>query len=120
MVGSFKHYFAMALLLVAVTSVARAGEVTPLPPGTELHVRMIERLSSETASVGDQFHGTLVVPVVLEGRTLFSKGADVTGEVEPALPAVVVGLEGTLERDLVLRHLAALHNWNVVPLSSSA
>jgi len=81
MVGSFKHYFAMALLLLAVTSVARAGEVTPLPPGTELQVRMIERLSSETASVGDQFHGTLVVPVVVNGRTLFSKGTDVTGEV---------------------------------------
>jgi hypothetical protein len=81
MVGSSKHYFAMALLLVAVSSVARAGEVTPLPPGTELQVRMIERLSSETASVGDQFHGTLVAPVVVNGRILFSKGADVTGEV---------------------------------------
>ena len=81
MVGSFKHYFAMALLLLGVTSVARAGEVTPLPPGTELQVRMIERLSSETANVGDQFHGTMVVPVFVKGRTLFSKGAEVTGEV---------------------------------------
>ena len=81
MVGSFRHYFAMALLLLAVASVARAGEVASLPPGTELQVRMIERLSSETASVGDQFHGTLFVPVVVNGRTLFSKGADVTGEV---------------------------------------
>jgi hypothetical protein len=81
MVGSLKHYVAMALLSLAVASVARAGEVTPLPPGTELQVRMIERLTSETASVGDQFHGTLVVPVVVNGRTLFSKGADVTGEV---------------------------------------
>jgi hypothetical protein len=81
MVGSRKHYLGIALLLLAVTSVARAGEVAPLPPGTELQVRVIERLSSETASVGDQFHGTLVVPVVVNGRTLFSKGADVTGEV---------------------------------------
>ena len=81
MVESFKHYLAIALLLLAVTSVARAGEVAPLPPGTELQVRVIESLSSETASVGDQFHGTLVAPVVVNGRTLFSKGADVTGEV---------------------------------------
>jgi hypothetical protein len=44
-------------------------------------VRMIEMLSSETANVGDRFHGTLVAPVVVNGRTLFSKGADVTGEV---------------------------------------
>ena len=74
MVRSFEHCFAIALLLLAVTSVARAGEVTPLPPGTELQVRMIERLSSETANVGDRFHGTLVVPVFVKGRTLFSKG----------------------------------------------
>jgi hypothetical protein len=82
MVRFFKHHFTMALVLLAVTSVARAGEVNAqLPPGTELQVRMIEMLSSETANVGDPFHGTLVAPVVVNGRTLFSKGADVAGEV---------------------------------------
>lgn len=82
MARSLKHHFAMALLLLTVTSVARAGEVyAQIPAGTELQVRMIEMLSSETANVGDRFHGTLAAPVVVNGRTLFSKGADVTGEV---------------------------------------
>jgi outer membrane lipoprotein SlyB len=77
-----KHYFTMALVLLAVTSGARAGEVyARIPAGTQLQVRMIERLSSETANVGDRFHGTLAAPVVVNGRTLFVKGADVTGEV---------------------------------------
>src|SRR6266536_5023089 len=82
MARSCKRQFAMAVLLLAVTSVVRAGEVyTRMPAGTQLQVRMIETLSSETANVGDRFHGTLAAPVVVNGRTLFSKGADVAGEV---------------------------------------
>lgn len=77
-----QQHFAMALLLLAATSVAVAAEVrTNIPAGTKLQVRIIEKLSSETANIGDQFHGTLDAPVVVNGRTLFSKGADVTGEV---------------------------------------
>src|SRR5713226_6456854 len=78
---NFKQSVAMVLLMAA-TSVAVAGEVyTKIPPGTKLQVRIIEKLSSETANAGDRFHGTLAAPVVANGRTLFSKGADVTGEV---------------------------------------
>jgi hypothetical protein len=72
----------MALLLMAATSVAVAGEAyTHIPAGTKLQVRVIEKLDSETANAGDPFHGTLAAPVVVNGRTLFSRGADVTGEV---------------------------------------
>jgi hypothetical protein len=77
-----KQHFALALLVMAATSVAVAGEgYTNIPPGTRLQVRIIEKLSSEMANVGDRFHGTLAAPVVVNGRTVFSKGADVTGEV---------------------------------------
>jgi outer membrane lipoprotein SlyB len=77
-----KHHFTMVLVLLALTSFAWAGDVyAQMPAGTELQVRMIEMLSSETANVGDQFHGTLAAPVVVNGRILFSKGVDVTGEV---------------------------------------
>jgi outer membrane lipoprotein SlyB len=74
--------FAVALLLVTATSMAVAREVyTNIPAGTKLEVRIIEKLTSETANVGDQFHGTLAAPVVVNGRTVFSKGADVSGDV---------------------------------------
>ena len=75
------RYFVLALLLAAA-SVCLAAEVySNIPEGTSLQVRIIDKLSSETANVGDSFQGTLAAPVVVNGRTLFSKGADVTGEV---------------------------------------
>jgi hypothetical protein len=77
-----RQYFVLASLLMAATSVAVAGQVyANIPPGARLQVRIIEQLSSETANVGDRFHGTLAAAVVANGRTLFSKGAHVTGEV---------------------------------------
>jgi hypothetical protein len=75
---SLKQSFAIMLLMVATAS---AQTYTNIPAGTQLQVRIIEKLSSEQASVGDQFHGTFAAPVVVNGRTLFSKGTDVTGEV---------------------------------------
>ncbi len=75
---SRKQFFATMLLM---TAPALAQTYTNIPVGTQLQVRIIEKLSSEQANVGDQFHGTFAAPVVVNGRTLFSKGADVTGEV---------------------------------------
>ena len=75
------RYFVLTLL-IAATSVCLAAQVyTNIPAGTSLQVRIIDKLSSETANVGDSFQGTLAAPVVVNGRTLFSKGTDVTGEV---------------------------------------
>ncbi len=77
-----KQSFAVVLLLMVATSVATAADAyANIPAGTQLQVRIIEKLSSETANVGDQFHGTLAASVVTQGRTLFPKGTDVTGEV---------------------------------------
>jgi len=77
-----KRHFMMALALLAASSLAMARDAfTQIPAGTELQVRMIDGLSSESANLGDQFHGTLAAPVLVKGKTLFSKGADVTGEV---------------------------------------
>jgi hypothetical protein len=73
-----KKFFITMLLMVAAAS---AQIYTNIPAGTELQVRIIEKLSSEQANVGDQFHGTLAAPVVVNGKTLFSKGTDITGEV---------------------------------------
>ena len=75
---SLKQSFAIMLLMVATAS---AQTYNNIPAGTQLQVRIIEKLSSEQASVGDQFHGTFAAPVVVNGRTQFSKGTDVTGEV---------------------------------------
>ena len=72
---------AIALLLLFGTAAALAQSGAAIPAGISVQVRITEKLSSETANVGQQFHGVLASPITANGRTLFPKGANVTGEV---------------------------------------
>jgi outer membrane lipoprotein SlyB len=80
-----KGYIRLTLaltLLALLGTLAAMGEVNArIPAGTSVQVRITENLNSETANVGQEFHGTLAAPVVANGRKLFPKGASVTGEV---------------------------------------
>ena len=55
----------------------RRSEVE-LPAGTNLVVRMIDGVDSETARVGQTFAASLDQPVMLNGETVIPRGADVT------------------------------------------
>ena len=68
----------LLLLLGTVATLAQSGSAIPV--GTSVQVRITEKLSSETANVGQQFHGVLAAPITANGKTLFPKGASVTGE----------------------------------------
>jgi hypothetical protein len=57
------------------------GTGGPIPEGTTVEVRFIDSLNSETAVEGDIFRGTLEQSIVVDGRTLYPRGADVTGRV---------------------------------------
>jgi hypothetical protein len=81
MTWNFRKSIAVVLLLMVTAAAGAAQVYANIPAGTSLQVRITEKLSSETASVGDQFHGTLAAPVVANGRTLFAKGSEVTGAV---------------------------------------
>ncbi len=52
-----------------------------IPSGTTIRVRMIDNLSSEQTQMGDTFRGTLDEAIVVNGRELYPKGADVIGRV---------------------------------------
>ncbi len=52
-----------------------------IPAGTQLSVRLNDSLDSEKNQVGDTFHGSLSVPIVLNGETVVPAGADVVGRV---------------------------------------
>jgi hypothetical protein len=67
--------------MILATSMAIAEVYASIPAGTAVQVRIVEKLSSETANVGQVFHGTLAAPLVANGRMLFPKGAQVSGEV---------------------------------------
>src|SRR5260221_3720969 len=53
-------------------------DLVNLPAGTNLVVRMIDAVDSETTHVGQTFAGSLDQPVMLNGDTVIPRGADVT------------------------------------------
>jgi hypothetical protein len=68
-----------------------------IPQGTQIQVRMIDALSSANATPGQTFRATLEQPVVVNGRTLFPRGADVTGQVLQAKSSGRLSAPGELE-----------------------
>ena len=57
------------------------AEATSLPTGTTIAVRLQDSLSSASASVGQQFEAVLDEPLIMQGKTVAPKGAQVTGRV---------------------------------------
>jgi len=77
---------AIVVLMSVVASAQRRGYGSSgyggaIPQGTQLQIRMIDSLSSAHAKAGQTFRATLEQPVVVNGRTLYPRGADVTGQV---------------------------------------
>lgn len=82
-----------AVMLVGGLAVAQerrsvTGSGGPIPEGTQITIRMIDSLSSETAREGDTFHATLDQAILdADGRTLYPRDADVEGRVVRAQPS---------------------------------
>jgi len=77
----FRRILALLFFAIGAESMAMAAATAAIPSGTSVEVRITEQLSSETANVGQVFHGVLALPVAIRGKVLFPKGAQVTGEV---------------------------------------
>ncbi len=87
----------LALAAAAQTKPSAAKTPSPsIPAGTSVQVRVIDNLSSATTKEGQVFHGTLTEPVVAAGKTLYAKGADVTGKVVSAKPSGRLSDSGVL------------------------
>jgi len=52
-----------------------------VPAGTQISIRINDELNSETAQVGDVFHGSVSSPVTVDGQTVIPTTADVEGRV---------------------------------------
>lgn len=61
-----------------------ALQTITVPAGTPIAIRMQSSLSSATASAGQHFQATLDDPIVVEGKTIAPRGADVRGHVVSA------------------------------------
>lgn len=75
----------------STSTAARRSQPRPepivVPANTELEVRLISGLSSKDNKAGDTFQGTVETPVIVDGKTVIPKGADVTGRVTKAVPS---------------------------------
>lgn len=52
-----------------------------VPAGTQLSIRLTDEVNSETAQVGDVFHGSISAPVSIDDQTVIPTTADVEGRV---------------------------------------
>jgi hypothetical protein len=90
-----------AIFVVLTLSFSLAAQQRrAIPEGTQVQIRIIDNLSSETAKDGDVFHATLDQPIVVDGYTLYPKGADVTGTVTFAHSSGRLSDPGELELTL--------------------
>lgn len=95
----------IALVLLSCVSFAQQrpelkGTPGTIPTGTQIDVRITESLSSETTAIGEAFHGSLQEDLVINGKVIFPKGAEVTGRVTDAKPSGRLSAPGLLELSL--------------------
>src|SRR5436305_5707844 len=96
-------FMCLAILLCSSFASAqrRSTGSWSMPGGTAINVRVNENLSSEDSRTGDRFTGVLTQPVVVNGRTAFSAGTDVSGQVTSAKQSGRLSDPGVLELTLL-------------------
>ena len=91
-----------------------APQPVKVPAGTQISIRLNDEINSETAQVGDVFHGSVSSPISVGGETVVPTTADVEGRV------VDVKSAGRFkgQSDLVIE-LTSLHmNGKTYPLAT--
>jgi hypothetical protein len=104
------------------TAANSASSATPVPEpqpitvpsGTQLNIRLNDQLSSETAQVGDTFHGSISTPVMIGDTTVIPTSADVEGKVVDVKPAARFAGQS----DLVIELTRLLMNGKSYPIST--
>ncbi len=59
----------------------RAPEGVTVPAGTQISIRMIDRIDAKVTAIGEQFRASIDDPVVVDGETVIPRGADCTVQV---------------------------------------
>src|ERR1051325_9997540 len=78
-----KYYFhaLMMVSLLTLCSFALAQKAPEIPSGTTIKIRMVDRLTSAEARIGDNFRASLEEPIMVNDKELYPRGADITGRV---------------------------------------
>lgn len=64
-----------------------APEPVKVAAGTQISIRLNDQISSETAQIGDVFHGSVSTPITVGGKIVVPTTADVEGRVVDVKPA---------------------------------
>jgi hypothetical protein len=90
----------LALVALPLSWAAPKNSTTTIPAGSLVHVRITDDLSSETAKPGDTFRGVLENPIEVDGKTVYPRGASVTGRVTAVTTSGRLSRPGVLELEL--------------------
>lgn len=102
---SLQIAISMCFLGLMVSSAPAQQSSLEIPSGTVIRIRMIDKLSSEDAQVNDTFRATLEDPIMVGGRELYPKGADVMGRIVDVHASGRLSQPGEL--DLVLSTISS-------------
>jgi hypothetical protein len=122
--------------MLALTAIVRAQDASApvavaatrlLPADTEIHLRLLEPIASNTHKHGDRFKLEVAEPVVVNGEVLIPAGASCVGEVVHAAKAGFGGKAGELilasrfvrigDREVRLRSFSAANGHERVDLA---
>ena len=79
---SFQLFSGLAILLFCL---APRGLTQSIKPGTEIKIRLLDKLDTGDAREGQSFRGTLAEPVSLGGRKVLARGTQANGHVTEAV-----------------------------------
>jgi hypothetical protein len=97
-----RHWIALAVLAaLALPLTWAASKSATIPAGSLVHVRITDELSSEKAQPGDTFRGVLENPIEVNGKTVYPRGAAVTGRVRTVESSGRLHHPGVLELELI-------------------
>lgn len=95
-----RHLLSLAVLAMVAIPLVWAASAN-IPAGSLVHVRITEDLSSETAQPGDTFHGVLENSIEVNGKTVYPRGAAVTGRVRAVESSGRLHHPGVLKLELI-------------------
>ncbi len=64
------------ILAIAITANMLLAQSSPIPPGTQVTIRTVDRIASRHAEVGGNYRCTVSAPIVVDGKDVASRGAD--------------------------------------------
>jgi len=81
-------------------SASQPADSTTIPAGTEITIRMIDDVDSQVARVGQTFRASVDDPVIVGGRVVIPRGADVITKLVDAKDSSSISGGGQLTLDL--------------------